>query len=752
MTERKELLAESVLVGQPLDRVDGPLKVTGVARYAVDTTLDDLVHGVLITSTIPKGRMLSINSAEVEMLPGVLAVLTPANAPRLSQGSMDAQTRNPPTGADRKVHLLQEDTIDYSGQPIGVVIAETFEQATCAARLARVSYEKQEPALDFNTEQEHAYKPTSLGALPNPVDSDEGNAVAALHDAEQVVEEVYRTQVQTHNPMEPHSIVAAWDGDHLTLHDSTQGIFASQQRMAALFGMQPDHVRVLSSFTGGAFGSKGTAWSHAGIAAMAARHVGRPVKLVLARQQMFGPVGLRGETRQTVALGAKKDGELVAIRHDTIAQTSVFDEFVEAAGVTTRLIYASPNIATSHRMVRLNMGTPTFTRAPGEAPGMFALESAMDELAYELNMDPLELRLQNYADHDPESKKPWSSKSLRECYRQGAERFGWSARNPQPGVTREGNVLVGFGMATATYPASTIPASARVYLRPDGIATMQCGTQEIGTGNATVMSQVAADALGVTRECLRFEWGDTNLPQSPLSVGSWTAASSGTAVYQAAHNLRDKLIDLAIKDSDSPLYGTQTDQVKVRDGRLFLSSDSGKGESYSTLMQRHKLNELNADANAKPGPAQQQYSMHAFGAHFAEVRVDPDLGTVRVSRFVSAFGVGRILNAKTARSQLQGGIVWGIGMALLEDTVSDLRYGRVVNNDLAEYHVPVNADVCPIDIILVDEYDPYVNPIGVKGAGEIGMVGAAAAITNAVYHATGRRIRDLPVTPDKLLI
>ena len=751
MSETQELLPERVLVGQPLDRIDGRLKVTGAARYAADTALDDLVYGVLITSTIAKGRVLDINATEVEKLPGVLAVLTPANAPRLPQGSMDSQTRNPPPGPTRKIHLLQEDTVYYSGQPIGVVIAETFEQATCAARLVRVSYEAQEPKLDFNAEQEHAYKPTSLGGLPEPVDSDEGDVVAGLHDADQGIEEVYLTQIQTHNPLEPHSTVAAWDGDHLTLHDATQGISWVQPRIAGLFGMQPDHVHVISPFTGGGFGSKGAAWSHVSIAAMAARHVGRPVKLVLARQQMFGPVGFRGETRQTVALGAKKDGELVAMRHDTIAQTSMFDEHIEAAGVATRLIYESPNIATSHRMVRLNIGTPTFTRAPGEAPGMFALESAMDELAYKLNIDPLELRLHNYADQDPESKKPWSSKSLRECYLQGAERFGWSARNPQPGATREGNLLIGSGMATATYPANRLPASARAYLSPDGSATLQSGTQEIGTGNTTVMSQIAADALGVTRECLRFEWGHTDLPQSPASVGSWTAASTGSAVYQAAHNLRDKLIDLAIKDPTSPLYGAQPNQVKVRDGWLSLTSDPRKSESYSTLMQRYHLNELDADATVKPGSTRQQYSMQSFGAHFAEVRVDSDLGTVRVSRFVSAFGVGRILNAKTARSQLQGGIVWGIGMALLEDTVRDLRYGRVVNNDLAEYHVPVNADVSSIDIILMDEYDPYVNPIGVKGAGEIGMVGAAAATANAVYHATGRRIRDLPITPDKLL-
>jgi xanthine dehydrogenase YagR molybdenum-binding subunit len=751
MSQEQQRQMETPLVGEPMNRVDGHAKVTGDARYAGDTSLEGLVYGVLIISTIPSGRVLAIDSEEVETFPGVLAVLTPANAPRLPHGSMEVQMQKPMMGADRRVHLLQEDTIYYSGQPVGVVIAETFEQATYAAQLAHVSYETHEPVLDFIAQQKHAYKPSSLGALPEPVDSSVGDVDAGLKSADVIVEEVYQTQVQTHNPMEPHSIVAVWYGDHLTLHDSTQGIFSVQQRMATLFDMKPDHIHVLSTYTGGAFGSKGSPWSHVGLAALAARQIGRPVKLVLARQQVFGPVGIRGEARQTITLGAKQDGELTAIRHETVAQTSLFDEFVETAGVATRLIYQSPNIATSHRMIRLNMGTPTYARAPGEAPGMFALESTLDELAYKLDMDPLELRLRNYAKQDPTMKKPWSSKSLRECYLQGAERFGWSARNRQPGVTRDGNALVGFGMATATYPAITMPASARARLDSNGIATVQSGTQEIGTGNATVMSQIAADALGVTKDCLRFEWGSTDLPPSPLSVGSWTASSTGSAVYQAAHDLRNKLIALAIQDSESPLYNAQADQVKAHDGRLFLDSDPNKGESSTTLMQRHHLNMLEANATTKPGLAQQHYSMHAFGAHFAEVRVDADLGTIHVARFVSAFGIGRVLNVKTARSQLRGGIVWGIGLALLENTVSDPRYGRIVNNDLAEYHVPVNADVQQIEIILVDEDDPHVNPIGVKGAGEIGMVGAAGAIANAVYHATRRRIHELPITLDKLL-
>ncbi len=788
------------LIGEPLDRVDGRLKVTGGARYTADMPVENLAYGVLITSTVASGRIREMDTSAAERLPGVLAILTPFNAPRIPGGSIQEQGANRQPGAgerasgrggenatadsghsperlnarmpesghqpsttnhqpsggqqrrppDRKVHLLQETDVFYSGQPIGVAIADTFERAVHAASAVRVRYETNRPATSLEQELRRAFVPKAAG--PGlPADSRHGDLESGLRQAAVRVEEVYGTPVETHNPMEVHGTIAMWEGDRLTLYDATQGVFPARQRIAALFGVPPDHVRIISYFVGGGFGSKGPVWSHIPLAAMSARHVGRPVKLLLSRPQQFGPVGFRGETRQTVSLGVDHSGGLTALRHEIVAQTSVFDEFIEPAGASARMLYACPNIATSHRGVRLNSGTPSFTRAPGEAPGVFALECAMDELAYRLNMDPIELRLRNYAESDPDSGHPWSSKSLRECYRVGAERFGWSRRAAQPRATMDGDALVGYGMATATYPSRRMPASALARMEPDGRVVVRSGTAEIGTGTYTVMSQVAAEALGVPTEQVRFELGDTELPEAPISAGSMTCASVGSAVYLAAQALRSKLAQLAIGDARSPLHGLSEPEMAAGEGRLFLKSDPSRGERYTDLLSRSGQRRMEARVDARPGEEQQKYSMHAFGAQFAEVHVDPDLGTVRLARYVASFACGRILNAKTARSQFQGGIVWGIGMALSEETITDPRYGRIVNADLAEYHVPVNADVCPIEILFVDEQDPYVNPIGVKGLGEIGIVGVPAAIANAVYHATGKRIRELPITPDKLL-
>ena len=415
------------------------------------------------------------------------------------------------------------------------------------------------------------------------------------------------------------------------------------------------------------------------------------------------------------------------------------------------MIYACPNVETSQRLVSLNTGTPTFMRAPGEASGSFALESAMDELAYALKIDPIELRLRNYADIDPDKGLPWSSKSLKECYKLGAERFGWQQRNPAPRSMRDGRYLVGWGMATATYPTNRSPASAVTRLLADGTAVVQSGSQDIGTGTYTVMTQVAAEALGLPVEKVRFELGDSAMPNAPVSGGSQTAASVGSAVHLAATEARSKILQLALADRSSPLYGTNVQDIAALDGRLLLKSNSSKGETYGAILTRHGLNMIEARADAKPGEEKGKFSMHSFGAQFAEVHVEPDLGEVRVSRWVGTFGVGRLLNAKTGRSQLIGGIVYGIGMALMEHTVTDPNLGRIVTADLAEYHVPVNADVPAIEALVVDEYDPYINPVGAKGIGEIGITGVAAAIANAVYHATGKRVRNLPITLDKLL-
>jgi xanthine dehydrogenase YagR molybdenum-binding subunit len=470
---------------------------------------------------------------------------------------------------------------------------------------------------------------------------------------------------------------------------------------------------------------------------------------------MYGPVGARPETEQRVAIGARRDGTITAIRHESISHTSRYEDYTEPCANVTRMLYASPNIETTHRLVKLDLGAPTFQRAPGEAPGTFAIESAMDELAVALAMDPLDLRLKNYAETDPESGKPWSSKALRECYRIGAERFGWARRARTPGTMRDGNVLVGYGMASATYPTYRMPASAAVRLTADGSgavrALVQTASQDLGTGTYTIMTQVAADALGLAPEQVRFELGDSRMPPSPVSGGSMTAASTGSAVHESCIAARQRLVDLAIADVASPLHGALATAVNAADGRLVLSTDTSKGESYSDLLRRQPAGTIEVRADSMPGKEGNAYSSHAFGAVFTEVRVDRDLGEIRVPRVVAAYGAGKILNAKTARSQLQGGITWGIGMALEEETLVDPRSGRYINADLAEYHVPVNADIGSLDVTFVDEMDSHVNPIGVKGVGEIGITGVAASIANAIYNATGVRVRELPITLDKVL-
>ncbi len=685
----------------------------------------------------------------------MITVLTPMNAPRLPQGGKAAV--NPPAG--RVLALLQDDVVAYNNQPIAVAVADTLERAAQAARLVRVVYAPAGAKLDFAVAKASAYPPAK--ANREPTDLSRGNVAAGLAAAATRVEVVYTTPIEHHNPMEPHATIAEWNGDHLTLHDATQNVGGVKATLAKMFGIAPENVVVIDPFLGGGFGCKGSAWSHVGLAALCAKAIGRPVKLVLERPQMFGPVGNRPHTEQTLALGADGDARLTAISHATISETSAIEDWVETSSLPARMLYACPNNTSTHRLARLNIATPTFTRAPGEASGNFALESALDELAVAARIDPLELRLRNYAEQDPAKGRPWSSKSLRECYALGAERFGWRRRAAVPGATRDGRWRLGYGMATAAYPANRSPADASVRLLPDGSAVVRSATHDLGTGTYTVMSQVAADAIGVPVEKVRFELGDSRYPKAPGAGGSQSAASVSPAVQAAGLAMRQKLIELAIADPQSFAYGSDQAQITVVDG--WVRSNAGAppagrpiaaisgGEPIAALIARNGGAALETTGEAQPGPERDQYSMHSFGAVFAEVRVDAELGIVRVPRITAAFGVGNLLNAKTAHSQLLGGIVWGVGMALLEDSVRDPRDGRIVNGNLAEYHVPVNADIGMIDISFVAETDPYINPLGVKGIGEIGITGVPAAICNAVYNATGKRIRDLPITLDKLM-
>jgi xanthine dehydrogenase YagR molybdenum-binding subunit len=713
-------------IGDGRDRVDGRAKVTGGARYAAEHNLPGIVHAVVVSASIPSGTIKSIDTAAALKAPGVLTVLSHVNAPKLNQppaqGGGQSERAPRPQGNFAEPHYIpfSDGSVHYVGQQIAVVVADTLEHATHGAELVKVTYDAAQARTDMNALRHEATEKGSQQAPPFT----KGDPLAAFATAPVKVDHVYRTPYEHHNPMEAHSIVAAWEGDKVTLYDSSQNIFAVRQTLAQAFGVPRENVHVVSPFVGGAFGSKGSSWPHVLIGTLAARVVKRPVKLWLPRKQLFFTNGHRPETEQRVALGATEDGKLVSLIHEGISQSNKVCDYNERFTRPTRVMYATPHMRAENLVVELNVSSPTYMRAPGENPGMFAIESAMDELAAALKMDPVQLRLVNHADADPSDGKPWSSKSLKECYARAAERFGWAKRNPEPRSMRDGRLLIGQGMASATYPSHRSPCSARARMNADGTVVVASGSHEMGMGTATVMAQLAAETLGIPAERVRFEYGDTSLPQAPISAGSMTASSVGSAVYQVANALKQKLAE--INGGQPPA-------------------------DYAALLHAHYLPSVEVQVDAKPDPEEQKYSAHAFGAHFAEVSVDPDLGLVRLRRMVSAFAGGRILNAKTARSQYLGGIIQGIGMALLEQTHYDKRFGSYTNVNFGDYHVPVNADVRNLEVILVEEEDPHVNPIGAKGIGEIGIVGVAPAIANAVYHATGKRVRDLPITCDKLL-
>jgi xanthine dehydrogenase YagR molybdenum-binding subunit len=726
----------SVSVGDPLSRIDGKLKVTGTAKFTAEFRIRNLAHAVMLQSTIPNGRITNMDTSRAERAPGVVAVITPSNALKLA-------------AQESRLSVLQDAQVHYNNQPIGVVVAETLHQAAYAASLVRVAYEEAPPKLDFvagfptSYAGEHSNEPGDVGWG----DVDEG-----LRQADVKVDELYTTPIQHHNPMEPHATIAEWNDDQLTVRDSSQNISGRKVELAKTFGISPDNVRVISLFVGGGFGCKGPGWSHVVLCALAARQTKRPVSLVLERPQMFGPVGARPMTHQQLTIGATREGKLTAIRHVVHANTSVIENYLENSAFSTRVMYACDNVSTIHRLVQLNMGTPTFMRAPGVATGTFALEMGMDELAYKLNMDPLELRLINYAEVDPHSKLPFTGKHLRECYRRAAERFGWSKRSHEVGSMRDGQERIGWGMATETYPARRQPSGALIRFQPDGRVLVASGTQEIGNGTYTVLTEVAAAALAMPANLVDARLGDTVLPPAPISAGSMSTASVTPAVQAAAATAKEKLLNLAISDRESPVHGLGIDEVAFDGGKIFPKAWPQKSESFADLLARHGNQPVEAIAKVQPDPnMKEKVSAHSFGAVFAEVAVDPRVGMPRVRRVVAVFDVGKIVNEKLARSQFIGGIVWGIGLALHEDTYVDWRNGRIANANLAEYHVPTNADVGEIDVSAMDIPDTNMNPLGVRGIGEIGITGTGAAIANGVFHATGKRIRQLPITPDKLL-
>src|SRR6201988_1245428 len=715
-------------VGKPVSRVDGRLKVTGGARYAAEFKTPEVAHGVLVMSTIANGRIKSIDTKAAERAPGVLGVVTHLNAPRLN---FPERVIGPNRVVDdgvapyvgRSLPVLQSDTIYFNSQPIGVVVADTLEQAEYGATLVQVTYEERPPVTSLEAEVSRAFPPQEGLMKDSPMgrfaDYSRGDP-QALSKAEVSIDQTYTIPIETHTPMELLPTIAQWTGNKLTVHDKTQWVPNVQEHLAMVFNMPVADVQVISPFVGGAFGSSLRPWSHPVVAALAARAVRRPVKLVVTRKQMFSSHGHRPYTVQRVALGAGKDGKLTAIVHEGYAQTSLYEENTEALLDATRMLYASPNCITKYRLVRGNIQTPLYMRAPGECSGVFALDSAMDELAYKLKIDPLEFRIRNHADKDLESGFPWSSKSLLECYRQGAERFGWSRRKMEPRSMRDGRYLVGLGMSSGTYPTLRAPSSARARIFKDGTAVVQSSASDMGPGTWTTMKILGAEALGLPLDRVRSELGDSTLPKAAVHGGSMTTASVGAAVHEAALAARAKVFDLAKNDQRSPLNGATGDQIAYADGRISLKSDPSRGESYSDILRRNNQDAVEATVTSSPGDEFKKYSMHAFAAHFAEVKIDEELGVWRVSRFVTGCGAGRIVNERTAVTQLSGAVVGGIGQALTEETVMDHRMGRIVNSSLAEYHVPVNADIPQVEAFFVEELADKVNPLGVKGIGEGG--------------------------------
>lgn len=738
----------TAFISKPVSRVDGRAKVTGEARYAGEYNVPDLVYGFILSSSIARGRVTAVDAAEALRLPGVLQVFTQENTLPLGLFDRDYSDEIAPPGAPFRP--LQEKEIKYNAQPVALVVADTFELARYAASLVRVEYSMEPHATDLYAEFAKARHPKPRNGLPGPPEP-RGNPEQALIDADVRIEAEYRLPIEHHNPMEPFAATVIRDEtDRLTVYDKTQGAHNVHRHLCSVFGCSEDDLRVISPFVGGAFGSGLRPVYPVFLAVLAARELKRSVRVTMTRQQMFTFVH-RPATWQRIAIGASKDGRLQAIVHDAISETSRYEDYSETVVNWSGLLYRCDNVKLDHRVVQLDLPSPGDMRAPGAVWGVIPLECSLDELAATLKIDPIKLRLKNYADKDANENKPFSSKELRECYRQGAEKFGWAARNPEPRSMREGETLIGWGMAGGIWEAFHLEASAKALLSADGRLAVSSGTADIGTGARTIMTQIAAESLGLPLENVTFKLADSAMPASPVEGGSWTAATVGSAVRAVCGKVRERLFRVAAALENSPLTGLDLSEAAFADGQICCRSDPSRSVPITEAVLHSGLGSIEEEVSAGPDQKQADYSRYTHSAVFAEVRVDPDLGRVHVSRVVSAIAGGRILNPKTARSQIAGGIVMGIGMALEEESVLDHSFGRFMTHNLADYHVPVNADVQDIEVIFVEENDEVVNPLGVKGLGEIGIVGVAAAIANAVCHATGMRIRDFPITLDKLL-
>ncbi len=702
------------VVGTPISRIDGIAKVTGKAAYSMDYPVKNIAYAVLFKSTVAAGTIREIDTAAAEKSPGVLAVITHRDAPKLN---VDGGLRG---GA-----LLQSPEVEFYGQHIGLVVAETFEQARHATHLISVTYDKKEPKVDFDKLAGEAVLPKDK----EKADAIRGDAKAALSAATYKVEEIYGTPIEHHHPLEPHATIAEWDGNHVTLYNSSQIVNGAQSAAAATLNIKPEQVRIISPYIGGGFGSKGGQWANLVLAAVAAKQVNRPVKLALTRQQMVNSVGLRQRNFQKVSLAATKDGKLTALAHEITTHGAIKNEFIEPCGDCSKIMYDVPNSLITYRVVPMNIILPTYTRGPGKSTGSFALESAMDELAYALKMDPIDLRIKNEPERDPSNGKPWSSRTTVQCLQAGAKAFGWDKRKAEPRQNQQGNYLIGYGVSCGTYPAHQRPTSAVVKLKRTGnevTATIELAAADLGTGTYTILTQTAADALDLPIQKVKVILGDSMLPPAAGAVGSVGATSYANAVNDACQKITDELV--------------------AKSGKQFFARPTA-----SQLMRSENVTDFQTRVDAKPLDSAEEYSAHSFNANFAEVAVNRFTGMVRVSRFLAVTGAGKILNPKTARSQIIGGNIWGIGMALTEESVVDPRWGNFVTRSFADYHVPSNLDIGSMDTIFVEEDDQHANKMGVKGIGEVGIVGVAAAVANAIFNATGKRVRQLPITPDKLL-
>jgi xanthine dehydrogenase YagR molybdenum-binding subunit len=748
--KRDPLIDHVGFVGKPVERVDALAKVKGEARFTAEFKVANLAYAVLVLSTIAKGKIVKIDASEAERAAGFLAIVTHENVPAMKAPPLLNFANLSKGMALSDLPIMQDAAVHWDGQPIAVVVAETLEQAEYAASLVHVEYEAEPPAVSFDGVKSQAVVPSDI--MGEPPEITIGDVDKGIKEAETSVDNIYRAPRYNHNAIEPHATIAIWNDDgSLAVFDSTQSVNQTAHTLANIFRLKPEDVQVVAPFVGGGFGGKGGLWNHTPLCAAAAKVVKRPVKLALSREDTFRVIGGRTVSEQRIALGAKKDGKLTALLHTGLTATTKSGRYAEQCTDPSRHLYSSPNLFTGQKIVYLDTVSNTWMRAPGESIGTFALESAIDELAHALQMDPIDVRRINEPEKDPTKGTAFSSRQLMEAYRRGAEKFGWATRNPETRSQRDGKWLLGQGVATAYYPYLRFPAKARVCICADGTAIVQTPASEMGMGTATAQIQHAADRLGLPLHNVSFHYGDSKLPDTPVMAGgSNQTATIFAAVQAAVEQAHRELLKLASKRPDSPLDGAKYEQVEARDGGLYLVGKAGQGETYAAILQKAGQASLEAEASSGLPLEMLKYSMASYGAQFCEVRVHVETGEVRVSRWLGSFDCGRIVNPKTAASQLRGGIIMGIGMALMEETLFDERRGRIMNPSLAAYHVPVNLDVPHIEILTTNIPDEH-TPVGARGLGEIGITGAAAAICNAVFHATGKRIRDLPITLDKLL-